>query len=120
MRLLTAERDDQHFQRRGPAAADLLAQRLRDDALQRLGQHHPDLRLPVRRELIDDAIDRRRRGRRVQRAEHQVAGLGRLDRDRHRLEVAHLADQDDVRILAQRRAQRVLERHRCGCALRAG
>ena len=48
--------------------------------------------------------------RRVQRAEHQVAGLGRLDRDRDRLEVAHLADQDDVGILAQRRAQRVLER----------
>ena len=37
-------------------------------------------------------------------------GLRRLDRDRDRLEIAHLADEDDVRILAQRGAQRVLER----------
>ena len=56
------------------------------------------------------AVDRRRRGRRVQRAEHEVAGLGRLDGDGDRLEIAQLADQDDVRVLAQRRAQRVLER----------
>ena len=48
-------------------------------------------------------------GGRVQRAEHQVAGLGGLDGDRDRLEVAHLADQHDVGVLAQRRAQRVLE-----------
>ena len=46
----------------------------------------------------------------VQRAEDQVAGLGRLDGDRDRLEVAHLAHQDDVRVLAQRRPERVLER----------
>ena len=37
-------------------------------------------------------------------------GLGGLDRDRDGLEVAQLADQHDVGILAQRRAQRVLER----------
>ncbi len=41
----------------------------------------------------------------VQRAEDQVAGLGGLDGDRDRLQVAHLAHQDDVRVLAQRRAQ---------------
>ena len=108
--MLTADVDDQHLERRDAPAADLLAQRLRDDAAQRLGQHRADLRLPVGRELIDDAVDGGRRGRRVQRAEHEVAGLGGLDRDRDRLEVAHLADQHDVRILAQRRAQRVLER----------
>jgi hypothetical protein len=42
----------------------------------------------------------------VQRAEHEVARLGRLDGDGDGLEVAHLADQHDVRVLAQRRAQR--------------
>ena len=46
----------------------------------------------------------------MERAEHQVPGLRRLDGDRHRLEVAHLADEDDVGVLAQRGAQRVLER----------
>ena len=50
--------------------------------LQRLRQHDPDLRLAIGRELIDHAIHRRRRRRRVQRAEHEVAGLRRLDRDR--------------------------------------
>ena len=113
IRLLTALGRDQHFERGHAAAADLAAQRLRDDAAQRLGEHDADLRLPVRRKLIDDAIDGRRRGRRVQRAEHQVAGLGRLDRDRHRLQIAQLADQDDVRILAQRRAQRALNESVC-------
>ena len=101
--------DQQHFERRDAAAADLAAQVLRDHALQRLRQHDADLRLLIGRELIDDAIDRRRRGRGVQRAEHEVAGLRGLDRDRHRLEIAQLADQDDVGILAQRGAQRVLK-----------
>jgi hypothetical protein len=39
------------------------------------------------------AIHRRCGRRRVERAEHQVAGLGGLDRDRDRLEIAHLADE---------------------------
>ncbi len=46
----------------------------------------------------------------MKRAEHQVPGLGGLDRDADRLEVAQLADQDDVGVFAQRRAQRILER----------
>ena len=70
--------------------------------------------------LIDDPIDRRRRGRRVKRAEDEMAGLGRLDGDGHRLQIAQLADQDDVGVFAQRRAQRVLERVRCGYEPRAG
>ena len=43
---------------------------------------------------------------RVQRRQDEVARLGRLERDLHRLLVADLADEDDVRILPQRRAQR--------------
>ena len=100
---------EQHLERRDAAAADLAAQVLRDHALQRLRQHDADLRLLLGRELIDHAIDGRRRGGRVQRAEHQVAGLRGLDRDRDGLEIAQLADQHDVGILAHRRAQRRLE-----------
>ena len=40
------------------------------------------------------------------RREHQVAGLGRRQRNPHRLGIAHLADDDDVGRLAQRGAQR--------------
>ena len=61
--------------------------------------------------MMRSTVDGRRRG--VQRAEDQVAGLRGLDGDGHRLEVAHLADEHDVGVLAQRRAQRVLERRRC-------
>ena len=43
---------------------------------------------------------------RVQRGEHEVAGLGRGQRGRDRLEVAHLADEDHVGVLAQRGLQR--------------
>ena len=38
----------------------------------------------------------------VQRGEDEVAGLGRGQRGRDRLEVAHLADEDDVGVLAER------------------
>ena len=48
----------------------------------------------------------------VQRAEHQVAGLGGGERQADGLQVAHFADQDDVRVLAQRRAQRLAEAER--------
>ncbi len=55
--------------------------------------------------------DRRRRVIRVQRREHEVARQRGLDRDRARLEVADLADHDDVRVLPQKRFQRGGERH---------
>ena len=53
---------------------------------------------------------RRRRVVRVQRRQHQVAGLRGLDRDLGGLEVADLAHHDHVRVLAQERAQRGGER----------
>src|SRR5439155_710407 len=55
------------------------------------------------------AVDRLRRRVRVQRAERQVAGLGDAERRFDRLEIAHLADEHDVRVLAERRAERVAE-----------
>ena len=43
----------------------------------------------------------------MQRAEHQVAGLGRRQGQTDGLQVTHFADQDDVRVFAQRGAQRL-------------
>ena len=68
-----------------------------------------DLLLLVGREGVDDAVDRAGRAGGVQRGEDQVAGLGRRDGGLHRLEVAHFADQDHVRVLAQAAAQRLGE-----------
>ena len=53
----------------------------------------------------------------VQGGEHQVAGLRRGDRGADRLEVAHLADEDHVRVLAQRGLQRVGEAGGVGAEL---
>jgi hypothetical protein len=41
----------------------------------------------------------------VERREYEVAGLGRGERGRNRLEVSHLADEDHVGVLAQRGLQ---------------
>ena len=65
-----------------------------------VGELHPDLLLLVGREHVDHAVDRLGRVLGVQGGEHQVAGLGRGQGDRDRLEIAQLADQDDVGILA--------------------
>ena len=48
---------------------------------------------------------------------HQVTGLGRGQRDLDRLAIAHLTDQDDLRRLAQRRAQRQRESRRVAVQL---
>jgi hypothetical protein len=86
---------------RGAAAAHLLEQHLRDHGDQRLAQHGPHLRLLRRREDVDDAVDGLRRARGVQGAEDEVAGLRGGQGERGGLEVAQLADEDDVRVLAQ-------------------
>ena len=55
---------------------------------------------------VHEAVDRGGRVVRVERREHEVARERGLDRDLGRLEVADLADEDDVRVLPQERAQR--------------
>ena len=80
-------------------------QRLGDDALEADRELHADLALLGGREDVDDAVDRLRRVLGVQRGEHEVAGFGRGQRGADRLHVAHLADEDHVRVLAQRGLQ---------------
>ncbi len=72
----------------------------------RAGQRQSDLLLLVRREEVDDAVDRLLRVGGVQRRHDEVAGLGGGQRGFHRLLVAHLAHEDDVGVLPHRRAQR--------------
>ena len=74
-------------------------QALRDDAVQRRRDH------VAGRAHVEQAIDGRDGVHRVQRREHQVAGDRGAQADLGGFLVAHFADQDDVRILAQRRAQ---------------
>ena len=57
-------------------------------------------------------VDRLGGVERVYGRHHEVPGLGRRQAGLDRLEVAHLADQDDVRVLAQRAAECLRERAR--------
>ena len=62
-----------------------------------------------RRVDVDDPVDGLLRRAGVQGREHQVTGLGGGQRHRDGLQVAHLADQDDVRVLPQHVPQGVGE-----------
>jgi len=64
---------------------------LAHDPLQHERQLRPHLRLLVRGEDVDDAVDGLGRGVRVQRGEGEVARLGDAQRGLDRLQVAHLA-----------------------------
>ena len=68
-----------------------------------------DLLLLIRGKRVDDAVHRTGRASRVQSREYQVAGLGRRDGRLHRLQIAHLANQDHVRVLAQHALERLAE-----------
>ena len=97
---------EQDLERRDAAlAVGGRQQRLRDDAFERAGELGAHLALLLGREDVDDAVDRPGRAARVQRAEDEVPGLGRGQRGRDRLEVAHLAEEDHVGVLAERGAQ---------------
>ena len=91
--------------------------RLAEDPLEHERQLRAHLRLLARGEDVDDAVHRLDGAVRVERREGEVARLGDAERALDRLEVAHLADEDDVRVLAQDGAQRVRERVRVGVQL---
>ena len=75
-------------------------QGLRHDSLEHERQLRAHLRLLVAREDVDDTIDRLGRRVGVQRGEDEVAGLGDGERRLDRLQVAHFADEDDVRVFS--------------------
>src|SRR5262245_32045642 len=79
---------DHDLVRRDASASDALEQRLRDHGAQRLGQHRAHHLLLGGREHVDHAVDRLRRRARVQRAEHQVAGLRAGERETDCLQIA--------------------------------
>src|SRR5262249_10928347 len=79
--------------------ADLADESLRDDRLERRREH---VRLDAE---VHHARHDRRRVVGVERREDEVPREGGLDRDLRRLEVADLADQDRVGVLAQDRAE---------------
>ena len=81
-------------------AAELSRQALRDDQAHR-GRDGVGLDAHV-----DQAGERLRGIVGMQRREHQVAGLRRLDGDLGGFQVADFADHDDIRVLAQEGAQR--------------
>ena len=70
--------------------------------MQRRGELRADLLLLIGREDVDDAVDRLRRALRVQRPEDEMARLGSGQRGLDGLEVAQLADEDHVGVLAER------------------
>src|SRR6266487_1665825 len=86
-----------------------LQERLRQHALEHERELRAHLRLLVRREHVDDTVDRLGGRVGVQRRKRQVAGLGDRQRRLNRLEIAHFADQHDVGVLAQRVLERGLE-----------
>ena len=78
-----------------------------------LSELDPDLLLLLAGEDVDDPVDRLGGVVGVQRGEDQVTGLGDGEGDADRFQVAHLAHQQDVGVLAQAGAERVPE----GCLL---
>ena len=71
----------------------------------------------LRGERVDHAVHGLDRARGVQRAEHQVPGLGGRHRPADGVRVAQLAHQDDVRVLAHRCPNAFGERGQVGMQL---
>src|SRR5687767_1202401 len=71
----------------------------RDDRLERAREREAHLGLLMRWIEREHAVDRLRRVGRVQRREDEVARVGSLERGVERVDVADLADEDDVRVL---------------------
>src|SRR4029079_1613283 len=90
---------------------------LRDDALQGHRKLHAHLLLLLGREHVHDAVHGLSGVLRVERREDEVAGLGRGQRGRDRLEVSHLADEAHVGVLTERGLQAESEALRIGAQL---
>src|SRR3989344_214009 len=93
------------FVGRHTTAADLLQQSLRDNRLQRFGEHGTNHGLLFGREYVNHAVYGLGRRGGVQGAKHQVAGFRSGQGQADGFQIAHLADKDNVRVFPQRRAQ---------------
>ena len=91
-------RDAEHdFQRGYPALlVGPFEQRLRDDRLNRLRKARPYLRLLLRREDLDDAVDGLGSGDGVQGRKHEMPRFRRFEGEGNGFEIAHFAHEDDV------------------------
>ena len=78
-----------------------LDQALGDDRLQRAAEHRPGLLVLMGREEVDDPVHGLGCVEGVDGGEDEVAGLGRRQGGLHGFLVAHLADEDHVRVLSQ-------------------
>ena len=90
-----------------PAATDFGQEALADDPAHRIGQTEADLVLLVGRKHAQDAVDGLPRIDGVKGAQDEMARFGGGKGNLHRFPVAHLADEDDLRRLAQSRPQAV-------------
>src|SRR4030095_1105180 len=104
---------DQDLQR---GAAALLVHALEEvlghDDLETGGKTVAHLGLLLGREHLDDAVDGLGRARGVEGAEHEVTGVGRLQRQADGLQISHFTDEDDVGVFTKGAAQRRRERPR--------
>ena len=100
-----AQRRLQDLEHGDAAAALLRHQPLRDEVAERRREAAANRALIAGVEGADDALDGLRGVDGVQRREDEVPGLGGGQRDLDRLAIAHLADEDHLRRLAQRGAQ---------------
>src|SRR6187397_1401021 len=89
-------------------------QRLTENSFKHERKLRANLCLLIGRKDVDDTVDSGRGGVRVQRGERQVSGFSDTQRGLDRFEVAHFADEDDVRVLAQGSAKRGREAVRIG------
>ena len=84
-------------------------QELRNHSGQRLRKREANHILLFGRKGVDDAVDRLGGVVRMQGAEDEHAHFGRGDREADRLHLAHLADQDHVRVLSDGALERGTE-----------
>ena len=82
---------------------------LRDDGAKIERQLEIDLRMPLYREKIHDALDGLVRVVRVEGADAEVSGFREGDRGFHRFRVPDFADQNHIRRLPQRILECILK-----------
>ena len=106
-RFAGAEIVAQNFREQLPAATDFRREPLADDVTHGVGQADAQLLFFAEREEAEDSVDSLPGVDRVERAQHEVPGFRRHQRHFHRRAVAHFADQNHFRRLAERGPQTV-------------